>query len=157
MERRLAAIVCADIAGYSRMMGTDGAHQTPGPTKELSQSRTGAAISRAPTERRLGDRSLPSQRLGSLALLAAQARGRASQTILHWLPRLRSARGRLSRGRQRCVELQQGRNPVLDNGVRPIADQRQQRSRPLARGNAGSRQARRHWPYTDRPRAVRSD
>ena len=23
MERRLAAIVCADIAGYSRMMGTD--------------------------------------------------------------------------------------------------------------------------------------
>ncbi|MGB6253529.1 MAG: adenylate cyclase, partial [Bradyrhizobium sp.] len=30
MERRLAAIVCADVAGYSRMMGTDeeGTHAT---------------------------------------------------------------------------------------------------------------------------------
>ena len=30
MERRLAAIVCADVAGYSRMMGADeeGTHAT---------------------------------------------------------------------------------------------------------------------------------
>src|SRR3954449_4988450 len=29
MERRLAAIVCADVAGYSRMMGADGAGTHP--------------------------------------------------------------------------------------------------------------------------------
>ena len=86
-----------------------------GSAKELSQSNhcEGGPLSRAPAERRLGHRSLPSQRFGSLALLDAHARGRATQTILHGLARLRSAAGWLSRGAGRSAKLQQGRNPVL--------------------------------------------
>ena len=52
-------------------------------------------LSRAPAERRLGDRAVPSQRLGAVAVLDAQAGGRASQAILPGRARLRSAAGRL--------------------------------------------------------------
>src|SRR2546430_7390119 len=128
-----------------------------GTTKQLSESREGITLSRASAERRLGDRSLSSQRFGPLALLAAQARGRAPHAILPWLPRLRSAAGRLSRARRRESELQQGRNPVFDDSQGRIGDPRQQRSRPLARGHAGSGQAGRDWPHAERGRTLRSD
>ena len=71
-------------------------------------------LSRAAAERRLGDRSLPSQRLGALAVLAAQARGRASEAVLPGRARLRSAAGRLSRTRRREAELQERRNHVFE-------------------------------------------
>src|SRR5437868_4268095 len=129
-----------------------------GTTKQLSKSRAkGITLSRASAERRLGDRSLSSQRLGALALLAAQARGRAPHAILPRLPRLRSAAGRLWCARRREGELQQGRNPVFDDSQGRIGDPRQQRSRPLARGHAGSGQAGRDWPHAERGRTLRSD
>ena len=67
---------------------------------EEQRVRAGNLLPRPPAERRLGDRSLPAQRFGALALLDAQARGRASETILHGLARLRSAAGRLPRRRR---------------------------------------------------------
>ena len=53
------------------------------------------ALSRAPAERRLGDRALSAQWFGALALLDAEARRRAPQAILHGRARLRSGAGRL--------------------------------------------------------------
>src|SRR5436190_23377295 len=80
-----------------------------GTTKQLSKSRAkGITLSRASAERRLGDRSLSSQRLGALALLAAQARGRAPHAILPRLPGLRSAAGRLWRARWREANCSKG-------------------------------------------------
>src|ERR1700676_4346579 len=128
-----------------------------GRPSELSQYRVAKsrAISRAPAEWRLGDRSLPSQWFGALALLAAQARGRTSSKILHRRPRLRPRAGRLSRGRRRSAEMQQGRNPVLDDGTRnPALDDetrpaaRQQRARPLAR-RSGFWRTRRRGPRAE--------
>jgi adenylate cyclase len=48
MERRLAAIVCADVAGYSRMMGADeaGTHaafKAPTEARSIRSSSTTAA------------------------------------------------------------------------------------------------------------------
>src|SRR6476660_806198 len=84
-----------------------------GAAKQLSQCRAkGTALSRTPAERRLGDRALPSQRFGALALLDAQTRGRASDTILHGFARLRSAARRLSRARRRKAGVQEWRDPV---------------------------------------------
>ena len=94
----------------------------------------GPALSRPPAERRLGDRALPAQRFSSLALLDAQPRGRATETILHGFSRLRSAAGRLSRrAPAKCQNARTGE--TLFSATPPrIAGRRQQRSRPLARG-----------------------
>ena len=83
-----------------------GPQRIVGAAKQLSQSRrdTGeTALSRAAAERRLGDRALSAQRFGALALLDAQARGRASEAVLHGRARLRSGAGRIPGGcRRRC-------------------------------------------------------
>src|SRR5438876_3779735 len=129
-----------------------------GTTKQLSKSRAkGTALSRAPAERRLGDRALPSQRLGALAVLAAQARGRASDTILHGCARLRSGARRLSRCRRRKAEVQEWRNPIFEDRYQRKGNQRQPRFRPLARRHAGAGQTGRDWPHADRGRTVRFD
>ena len=71
-------------------------------------------VSRAPAQRRLGHRALPAQRIGALALLDAEPRGRAPQIVLHgWRSRLRSEAGRL-RGRRRWRELQDRAVALLD-------------------------------------------
>src|ERR1700733_583983 len=123
-----------EMDGRSQRAGSQSPGTLGGFPKELSQSRhlEGAALSRTPLERRLGDGSLSAQRLGPLALLAAQSGSRASQTILLGLSRVRPTASRISRKCQRRPELRQRRDLVLDDGRGRIGDQRQQRPRPLA-------------------------
>ena len=125
-----------------------------GPAKKLSQSGIRTELSCPPAERRLGHRAVSAQRFGALAVLDAQARGRAPDEILHRRPRLRSRPGRLPRRRRRSALLQQGRKPVRDHGRRRQADPRQQRVGAFARGHAGAGQAWGDREDADRGRAV---
>jgi hypothetical protein len=69
-----------------------------GSPKKLSQPRERPALSRPPAERRLGNGALPSQRIGALALVDADARSRTPEAILHGFSRFRSGAGWLPRG-----------------------------------------------------------
>ena len=85
-----------------------------GRSQQLSQPRQEAEISRAAAERRLGDRALYSQRLGALAVLDAEARGRAPEAVLPRRAGFRSEGCRLPGGGRRRQVLQDRRNHVLE-------------------------------------------
>ena len=82
-----------EMAEGQRHQGA-GDQRVLGRAQQLSQSGGVAgetALSRAAAERRLGDRSLSAQRFGALAVLDAEARGRASEAVLPRRAGFRSA------------------------------------------------------------------